>query len=66
LNKQFDVGCADSVRRTYEGSTWLYSFFAPGDMEGVITAMGGPQTFVKRLQHFHESGKSCCHIVEHC
>lgn len=41
---------------TYEGSSWLYSFFAPGDMAALITTLGGPTTFVSRLNYLHESG----------
>ncbi|UJO24429.1 uncharacterized protein CLAFUR5_13754 [Fulvia fulva] len=41
---------------TYEGSSWLYSFFVPHDMASLITTMGGPTTFVKRLDYLHESG----------
>ncbi|KAI2640159.1 glycoside hydrolase family 92 protein [Xylaria nigripes] len=41
---------------TYEGSSWLYTFFAPHDMAALITTLGGPDTFVDRLDFFHESG----------
>lgn len=41
---------------TYEGSPWLYSFFAPHDMAALITTLGGPDTFVSRLDYLHESG----------
>ncbi|KAI2625806.1 glycoside hydrolase family 92 protein [Hypoxylon sp. NC1633] len=41
---------------TYEGSPWLYSFFAPHDMALLITTLGGPDTFVSRLDYLHESG----------
>lgn len=41
---------------TYEGSAWLYTFFVPGDMASLVTALGGPQTFVRRLDFLHESG----------
>ncbi|GAB7348142.1 hypothetical protein MBLNU459_g6158t1 [Dothideomycetes sp. NU459] len=41
---------------TYEGSAWLYTFFVPGDMASLITALGGPQTFVRRLDYLHDSG----------
>ncbi|KAF2096351.1 alpha-1,2-mannosidase [Rhizodiscina lignyota] len=41
---------------TYEGSCWLYTFFAPGDMGELVTTLGGPSTFTKRLQYFHDSG----------
>lgn len=41
---------------TYEGSSWLYSFFVPHDMASLIHTMGGVDTFVKRLDYLHESG----------
>ncbi|KAF2203924.1 alpha-1,2-mannosidase-like protein [Delitschia confertaspora ATCC 74209] len=41
---------------TYEGSAWLYTFFVPGDMETLIRTLGGRDSFVKRLDFFHESG----------
>lgn len=41
---------------TYEGSPWLYTFFAPHDMANLITTLGGPDTFVSRLDYLHESG----------
>ena len=41
---------------TYEGSSWLYTFFVPQDMASLITALGGPSSFVSRLNYFHESG----------
>ncbi|KAI0108292.1 glycoside hydrolase family 92 protein [Daldinia grandis] len=41
---------------TYEGSPWLYSFFAPHDMATLITTLGGPDTFISRLDYLHESG----------
>ncbi|KAL2127986.1 hypothetical protein VTI74DRAFT_9876 [Chaetomium olivicolor] len=48
----------DTVLDTYEGSPWLYSFFAPQDMATLITLMGGADEFVKRLTYFHTSGIS--------
>lgn len=41
---------------TYEGSTWLYTFYVPQDMALLITALGGRDAFIKRLSYFHESG----------
>ncbi|KAJ5929938.1 Alpha-1-2-mannosidase [Penicillium verhagenii] len=41
---------------TYEGSSWLYSFYAPHDMGGLIQSLGGMETFTSRLQFLHESG----------
>ncbi|QYT04720.1 GH92 alpha-1,2-mannosidase [Trichoderma simmonsii] len=40
---------------TYEGSSWLYTFFAPHDMADLVTTLGGPDTFVKRLQFLHNT-----------
>jgi putative alpha-1,2-mannosidase len=41
---------------TYEGSIWLYTFFAPHDMASLITLLGGRDTFIKRLNFLHDSG----------
>ena len=41
---------------TYEGSVWLYTFYVPGDNAALIETLGGKDEFIKRLDHFHESG----------
>jgi putative alpha-1,2-mannosidase len=41
---------------TYEGSSWLYTFYVPQDMAALIATLGGPTTFVNRLDYFHDSG----------
>ncbi|PBP24134.1 hypothetical protein BUE80_DR005024, partial [Diplocarpon rosae] len=41
---------------TYEGSCWLYTFFAPQDMAKLINLLGGKEKFIKRLDFLHESG----------
>lgn len=41
---------------TYEGSSWMYTFFVPQDMATLITTLGGPELFVKRLTYLHTSG----------
>lgn len=46
----------DTSLDVYEGSPWLYSFFAPQSMSTLISLMGGPQTFVERLEYYHTSG----------
>lgn len=46
----------DTSLDTYEGSPWLYSFFVPQDMAGLVDVMGGKESFVKRLSYFHSSG----------
>ena len=39
---------------TYEGSAWLYTFYAPADMAALINILGGPGEFVRRLDYLHE------------
>ncbi|KAF7588324.1 hypothetical protein BBP40_005890 [Aspergillus hancockii] len=41
---------------TYEGSCWLYTFYAPQDMALLIKRLGGPQLFTSRLSYLHDSG----------
>ncbi|KAJ5156843.1 hypothetical protein N7492_009646 [Penicillium capsulatum] len=41
---------------TYEGSAWLYTFYAPHDMASLIKTLGGPESFTSRLTFLHESG----------
>ncbi len=41
---------------TYEGSSWMYTFFVPQDMASLVTTLGGPASFIKRLQFLHSSG----------
>jgi predicted alpha-1,2-mannosidase len=48
----------DTGYDTYEGSPWLYSFYAPQDMRALIQLMGGKEMFVQRLTYFHTSGIS--------
>ncbi|GKT44207.1 putative secreted glycosidase [Colletotrichum spaethianum] len=43
----------DTAQATYEGSSWLYSFFAPQDMATLIKLMGGREAFVGRLEYYH-------------
>lgn len=46
----------DTAYDTYEGSPWLYTFYVPQDMAGLIEVLGGPGPFIERLHYFHESG----------
>lgn len=41
---------------TYEGSSWLYTFFVPQDMAALVATLGGPETFINRLTFLHKSG----------
>ncbi|KAG6866373.1 hypothetical protein C0991_005294 [Blastosporella zonata] len=49
---------SDNVNGFYESSSWEYSWFAPHDTAHLIELMGGNATFVKRLDHFFDVGKS--------
>lgn len=54
---EFHACYFDTIHSTYEGSLWLYTFLAsPGNMASLIPALGGPQSFVDRLDYFHDSG----------
>ncbi|KAF9061315.1 glycoside hydrolase family 92 protein [Rhodocollybia butyracea] len=46
----------DNIEGFYESSSWEYSFFAPHDVNGLITLMGGNTTFVNRLDHYFNAG----------
>ncbi|HEX3356916.1 MAG TPA: GH92 family glycosyl hydrolase [Tepidisphaeraceae bacterium] len=35
----------------YEGTCWIYSYFVPEDVPGMIEKMGGREKFVERLQY---------------
>jgi putative alpha-1,2-mannosidase len=40
---------------TYESSVWEYSFYVPHDQARLISTMGGPETFVRRLDYLHDN-----------
>ncbi|KAE8379315.1 glycosyl hydrolase family 92-domain-containing protein [Aspergillus bertholletiae] len=41
---------------TFESSVWEYQFYVPHDMATLIDLLGGPDTFISRLDFFHTSG----------
>lgn len=45
----------ENGHETYEGSSWLYTFYVPHDMARLIATLGGPSRFVDRLQYFHDT-----------
>ncbi|KJZ72922.1 hypothetical protein HIM_07685 [Hirsutella minnesotensis 3608] len=44
-----------SGHETYEGGAWLYTFYVPHDQATLIKTLGGPDTYVRRLQYFHDT-----------
>lgn len=40
---------------TFESSLWEYSFYVPHDQAKLISTMGGPEAFVRRLDYLHDS-----------
>ena len=47
------------VREPYitEGTPYQYTWYAPQDIKGLMTLMGGEEGFNKNLDHFHASGQ---------
>jgi len=40
---------------TYEGSSWMYTLYAPADNAALITMLGGDALFVRRLDFLHDN-----------
>lgn len=40
---------------TYEGGSWLYTFYAPHDMASLIDLLGGRDEFTRRLRFLHDT-----------
>ncbi|KAH0494614.1 hypothetical protein TgHK011_001230 [Trichoderma gracile] len=40
---------------TYEAGSWLYTFYVPHDQATLITTLGGPDEFVRRLRYMHDT-----------
>ncbi|OJJ49714.1 hypothetical protein ASPZODRAFT_22445 [Penicilliopsis zonata CBS 506.65] len=45
----------NTAGETFESSIWEYQFFVPHDMTTLITLLGGPSQFVKRLDYLHDN-----------
>lgn len=46
----------DTNESTYEGSPWLYTFYAPHDMATLARLLGGRAALAARLEYYHGSG----------
>ncbi|KAM3424172.1 hypothetical protein BST61_g11285 [Cercospora zeina] len=44
----------NTAGETFESSIWEYSFYVPHDMAQLIATLGGPETFVRRLDYMHD------------
>ncbi|KAI0082118.1 hypothetical protein K474DRAFT_1741752 [Panus rudis PR-1116 ss-1] len=40
----------------YESSSWEMSFFAPHSMSSIVSLMGGPDTFIQRVDNYFSKG----------
>ncbi|KAG6008118.1 hypothetical protein E4U21_005000 [Claviceps maximensis] len=40
---------------TYEGGSWLYTFYIPHDQASLILALGGREEFTRRLEFLHNT-----------
>lgn len=45
----------NTASETYESSIWEYSFYVPHDMARLVTTLGGPEHFVRRLDYLHDT-----------
>lgn len=50
----YSCSLQNNAAETYESSVWEYSFFVPHDQASLITSLGGPASFVKRLDYIHD------------
>ncbi|KAB8074024.1 glycosyl hydrolase family 92-domain-containing protein [Aspergillus leporis] len=46
----------NNAAETFESSIWEYQFFVPHDMAALLTRLGGPAQFVRRLDYLHDTG----------
>ncbi|OJI97451.1 hypothetical protein ASPVEDRAFT_49456 [Aspergillus versicolor CBS 583.65] len=53
---QNDSVCSlqNTAGETFESSIWEYQFFTPHDMSTLITLLGGPDQFSRRLDYLHD------------
>lgn len=40
---------------TYEGGSWLYTFYIPHDQATLVPMLGGTDEFLRRLRYFHDT-----------
>ncbi|MEZ4269640.1 MAG: GH92 family glycosyl hydrolase [Myxococcota bacterium] len=52
----FDPADTSDANHFAEASSWIYSFFVPHDVPGLIALMGGDQAFIERLDGFFDGG----------
>ncbi len=52
----FDPANDDRANDFCEGSSWIYTFFVPHDVEGLIELIGGKQAFADKLDAFFAAG----------
>ncbi|KAF4549602.1 putative glycosyl hydrolase family 92 protein 2 [Elsinoe fawcettii] len=46
----------NNAQETYESSIWEYNFYVPHDQAALITVLGGPVEYVRRLDYYHDNG----------
>ncbi len=52
----FDPADMSDANDFVEASSWIFSFFVPHDVPGLIDAHGGPEAFVAKLDAFFDDG----------
>lgn len=52
----FDPADGDEFNGWCEATSWIYSWFVPHDVEGLIDVMGGSEAFVEKLDQYFDGG----------
>ncbi|KAM3501635.1 hypothetical protein MY10362_005394 [Beauveria mimosiformis] len=45
----------ENGHETYEGGSWLYTFYIPHDVATLVPTLGGADEFLRRLRYLHET-----------
>jgi predicted alpha-1,2-mannosidase len=53
----FDPDAWGGLEGFTEASSWIYTFFVPHDVDGLIAQLGGPEAFVAQLDQFFDGGR---------
>ncbi len=53
----FDPADSQDANDFCEATSWIYSWFVPQDIAGLMELMGGPQEFSSRLDEFFSNGQ---------
>ncbi len=52
----FDPADESEFNGWCEATSWIYTWFVPHDVEGLIEVMGGPEAFIAKLDQYFDGG----------